>query len=117
MQLTVLMKNRNNPDTPNAVNVFADDSKVFILCNCNKGRHDGYCYHKEALFNDDVSCVLDRQQLGAFSNAVAMIAGTELKAMYESFQAAEAAAFDAKNRAKRIKDKLTRAMMTKMYRE
>lgn len=114
MQITVLMKNRSNPDTPNIVNVFSVDSKVFILCNCDSGRHGGYCYHKEALFNDDVSLVYDKEQLGPFSNAVAMIAGTELKAMYESFQDAEAAAFDARNRAKRMKDKLTRAMMTRI---
>ncbi len=114
MQLTVLMKNKSNPDTPNAVNVFSVDSKVTIICNCSSGQHEGYCYHKEALLNDDVSWLLDREQLKTFSNAVAMIAGTELKAMYDSFQDAKAAAEAAKNKAKRLKDRLAKAMITRI---
>lgn len=109
MNITVLLKSSSQSE-PRSVQVRQDDSSLSFICDCPAGERGRICKHKKALASGDDSMLYDEDQREYFENVMEWVTQSGYPDLMKELKEAENTLESAKEKARDIKERITRVM-------
>jgi len=109
MEIKILVKSSSQSE-PRTVLVTRDDSGLSFFCDCPAGIRGRICKHKKALASGDDSMLHDKDQSESFEKVMALVVQSGYPDLMKEFKEAEDELESAKEKARAVKEKVTRVM-------
>ena len=109
MSITILIKSSSQSE-PRSVQVTQDESGLSFLCDCPAGVRGRICKHKRALVSADDSLLYDKNQKENFDKITEWVNVSGYPDLMKELKEAENALESAKEKARDIKERITRVM-------
>jgi len=109
MEITVLVKSSSQPG-PRSVLVVLGDSGLSFVCDCPAGERGRICKHKKAMASADDSMLYSEDQRESFEQVKDWVAQSGYPDLMNELKEAENGLESAKEKARDIKEKITRVM-------
>ncbi len=109
MEIKVLVKSSSQPG-PRSVLVVLDDSGLSFVCDCPAGERGRICKHKKAMASADDSMLYGEDQRESFEKVMDWVAQSGYPDLMKELKEAENELESVKEKARDIKEKITRVM-------
>ena len=109
MEITILIKSSSQSE-PRSVQVRQDDFGLSFFCDCPAGNRGRICKHKKALASADDSMLYDEDQRENFEKVMDWVTQSGYPDLMKEFKEAENELESAREKARDIKEKVTRVM-------
>ncbi len=109
MEITILVKS-SSQSGPRSVLVVRGDSGLSFVCDCPAGERGRLCKHKKAMASADDSMLYDENQREQFTQVMDWVAQSGYPELMEELKEAENELESVKDKARDIKEKITRVM-------
>ena len=109
MEITILVKSSSQPE-PRSVLVVLDDSGLSFACDCPAGERGRICKHKKAMASADDSMLYGEDQRESFDQVMEWVAQSGYPDLMKELKEAENEMESVKEKARDIKEKITRVM-------
>jgi len=109
MEITILVKSSSQPG-PRSVLVVLGDSGLSFVCDCPAGERGRLCKHKKAMASVDDNMLYDENQRENFKQVMDWVAQSGYPDLMKELKEAENELESVKEKARDIKEKITRLM-------
>lgn len=109
MKILLLLASSSREE-PYEVTVSQTEEFLAIHCSCPAGEWGKYCKHKTAVVKDDESALFGDGQAESWAKACEWVADSKLSLLFDEIAEAEKKVAAATTHAKKVKDKVAKAM-------